>query len=258
MVNPHIKAFIRLFNDTARHHNRYDVFRDFVMMSGISINNALLKSDELEQEYMSIVGRYKKDDAIRIAQLLSEVVMGLEFATCDFLGSVFMELELGSKHLSQFFTPYSVSKCMATISCGDVIDELNDKPFITLAEPCAGAGSMVIAFADSMLELGANPQQQLWVSCVDLDPVAAMMCYLQLSLLHIPGEIITGNTLSMEFNRVMRTPAHYLGFWDSKLSRHRLGDETTKTKSNEELPMAISQSKVPATTGQLALFDVVA
>ena len=44
------------------------------------------------------------------------------------------------------------------------------------------------------------------------------MCYLQLSLLHIPAEIVIGNTLSLEVRSVMRTPAHYLGFWDSKLA----------------------------------------
>jgi len=53
---------------------------------------------------------------------------------------------------------------------------------------------------------------------LDIDQLAAEMCYLQLSLLHIPAEIVLGNTLSLEVRSVVRMPAHYLEFWDSKLA----------------------------------------
>jgi len=257
MVDNHRKAFIRLFNETACYHHRYEVFRDFVMMSGISIHNAMVFSDEREQEYMDIVGRYKKDDAIRMSHLLAEVVMGFEVSSCDFLGSVFMELELGSGHIGQFFTPYEITKLMAMMVHGNEINSLSEQSFITLSEPASGAGGMVIAFAEIMLEKGLNPQKHLWVSCIDLDPVAAMMCYLQLSLMHIPAEVITGNTLTMEFSKIMRTPAHYLGFWDSKLNQRWSKNESSETKLNEETLKVLPQSNVSMPTGQLSLFDVV-
>ncbi|CAI2039967.1 Uncharacterised protein [Serratia fonticola] len=31
-ANPHVAEFISLFNQTARYHHRYEVFRDFVQM----------------------------------------------------------------------------------------------------------------------------------------------------------------------------------------------------------------------------------
>ncbi|ATF09877.1 hypothetical protein BTN50_1398 [Candidatus Enterovibrio altilux] len=37
MTNNHIRAFTHLFNETARYHHRYEVFKDFVMMAGIAI-----------------------------------------------------------------------------------------------------------------------------------------------------------------------------------------------------------------------------
>ena len=255
MVNPHVRTFTRLFNETARYHHRYEVFRDFVMMAGISVHNAILKSEELENEYLRIVDRYTKEDAVRMSHLLGEVVMGLDVYPCDFLGSVFMELELGSNQIGQFFTPFEVSKLMAQVVHGETIDELSNKPFITLSEPACGAGGMVIAFAQTMFEKGLNPQQQLWVNCVDVDPVAAMMTYLQLSLLNIPAEVVTGNTLTMQFSRVMRTPAHYLGFWDGKLSRARSKFEVDEA---ENAPMAVSQNMVIAKEEQMSLFDVIA
>ncbi|SSK55792.1 Uncharacterised protein [Klebsiella pneumoniae] len=41
-----------------------------------------------------------------MAQLLAHVVNGLQNGFCDFLGNVFMQLELGDKYRGQFFTPY--------------------------------------------------------------------------------------------------------------------------------------------------------
>lgn len=256
MANDHTRAFTRLFNETARYHHRYEVFRDFVMMAGIAIQNAFLKSDELEQEYLGIVRRYEKDDAVRMSQLLAEVVMGLEAYPCDFLGSVFMDLELGSDRMGQFFTPFEVSKMMAMIVHGDTISALSKKPFITMQEPACGAGGMVIALAQTMYEKGFNPQKQLWASCIDVDPVAAMMAYVQLSLLHIPAEVVIGNSLSMKFTRVMRTPAHYLGFWDSKLRRHWSNDESEDTQIIEDAPTAELQPMVVTQRGQMSLFDM--
>ena len=253
------KRFVSLFNDTARYHHRYEVFRDFIMMSGISLHNAVAMSDDLESEYMQIVGRYKKEDVISMSQLLGEVVMGLD-TPCDFLGSVFMELDLGSKHLGQCFTPYSVSSLMAELVHGEAIDLFSgsDKSFITLSDPCCGAGGMGIAFADAMLKKGLNPQKQLWISCVDIDHIAAMMCYLQLSLMHIPAEVVTGNTLTLDFSRVMRTPAHHLGLWGSKINQERLTNDDPQAMSTEDdHSNHLLSDNVAMPNGQMSLFDIV-
>jgi len=260
MSNDHRQSFIRLFNDTARNHRRFDVFRDFVTIASYSLHNAVFMNQEFEDDYLSIIKHYKKDDVTKLCHLLAELTMGLEAHTCDFLGSVFMELELGSRHTGQFFTPYEVAKLMAVLTHGDSISNSADKPFITLSEPACGAGGMVIAFAEAMLESNVNPQKKLWVSCWDLDPVAAMMCYLQLSLLHIPAEVVTGNTLSLESSRIMRTPAHYLGFWDSKLKTHWKSDvkETVLAPTDEKQVIIPVASMKQAESSQLSLFDFTA
>jgi len=266
----HKKAFIQIFKETARYHHRYKVFSDFVRMAAISFENSMLRCGKLEEEYLSIVGQYEKDDVERMSKLLAEVVMGLEIP-CDFLGSIFMELELGSGHVGQFFTPYDISKLMASIQFGNAENLLKGKPFITFSEPACGSGSTIIAFVELMYEKGLNPQKQLWVSCIDIDPLVAMMAYLQLSLLHIPAEVIVGNTLTLSFTKVMRTPAHYLGFWDSKL-RNRLSDTDVDTDTDIEVEVEVEVEVeaeviddlvslgVMAITekGQLALFDVTA
>ena len=142
---------------------------------------------------------------------------------------------------------------MSMVTIGNNLEKsLSVKPFITLSEPACGAGSTVIAFAETMKEMKFNPQKQLWVNCVDIDPVAAMMCYLQLSLLHIPGEVVTGNSLTLQYSRVMRTPAHYLGNWDYKLSK-----QYTEPVQNHHEPvsMPVKQVNLKPLGEQISLFS---
>lgn len=49
--------------------------------------------------------------------------------------------------------------------------------------------------------------------------MVALMCYLQLSLWHIPGVVIVGNTIAGEAREVFYTPAHVLGGWNYRLAR---------------------------------------
>jgi hypothetical protein len=215
-VDHYRREFVKIFKETARYHHRYEVFRDFVTVSAIALENACLKSPELEEEYFAVIARYKPEDLTRFAQLHAQIVMGLEACMCDFLGSIFMELELGSDHMGQFFTPSNMSDLMAALTIGERIAELDHTPYITMDECTYGAGGMVIAAAKYMLEKGYNPQKQLLVSCTDIDPVAARMCYIQLSLLGISACVRVGNTLTQVIQRTMLTPFWYMRFVPSR------------------------------------------
>lgn len=80
-----------------------------------------------------------------------------------------------------------------------------------------GAGCMVLAFADVLQKAGWPPHRYLWVSATDIDPLAAGMAYIQLSLCGIAGEVVVGNTLANERRRILYTPGHYLGGWPVRL-----------------------------------------
>lgn len=190
------------------------------MLSGFSIQNSILKCDLIEAEYMAIIAKYNKEEALLFSNLLAELALGLASEIGDFLGEVFMTMELGSARLGQFFTPYHLAKLMAQVTIGDKVSILSNKPFFTVSEPTCGAGGMIIAVADYLLESNFNPTETMWCEARDLDPVAAMMCYVQLSLLSIPARVVTGNTLTLEENRVFYTPSHYFGHWDHKLRKY--------------------------------------
>ncbi|WP_232370026.1 N-6 DNA methylase [Xenorhabdus lircayensis] len=174
------KAFISLFKQTARHHSRYQVFRDFCNCAMAAIHNKHCFSEELEQYYLKTIKKYERADVDRIVQLFSHVVLGLAQESGDFLGSVFMQLELGNKDLQQFFTPWEVARMMAQMQLHDAAGLLQTQPFITMCDPCVGAGCMILAAADVLRELGHDPLCSLWVSVVDIDPLAAVMAYIQL------------------------------------------------------------------------------
>jgi hypothetical protein len=213
----HSKQFISLFNETARYHHRQRVFRDFITLAAASIHNGICFDEKLEQEYREAIGHYEAKDAERMAQLLSEVVLGLEIEGGDFLGSLYMQLELGEAGRGQFFTPMSVSRMMAEIQMADIDKTLANKPFITVSAPACGSAGMMLAIAEVMKEKGFNPARHLWVSCTDIDSVAAGMAYIQPSLMGIAGEVITGNALTGGRRRVMYTPVHWLENWPLRL-----------------------------------------
>ena len=219
---PNYAAFIKRFNTIAGHRHRQEVFRDFVTLSAIALHNAIRRNERLEAEYLDIVARYEPEVVKEhFPKLLGELVILLEPEPSDILGQLYMQIEISNERTGQFFTPPELSFFMAKLQVGD---ELNEKiarqGFVTVSEPACGAGGMVLAFAKSVIEQKHNPAHVMWVSCQDIDRTAALMCYIQLTLWNIPGEVIVGNTLADERREVFYTPAHWLGMWNVKLRRH--------------------------------------
>ena len=68
---------------------------------------------------------------------------------------------------------------MAKMLFSGVAAEIEQKGFITLMEPAAGAGGMVIAAASALLDEGINYQQTLHATLVDIDAAACHMAYTQ-------------------------------------------------------------------------------
>ncbi|WP_205921948.1 class I SAM-dependent methyltransferase [Rhizobium leguminosarum] len=116
---------------------------------------------------------------------------------------------------------------MAKINVGSAEDlqkHINQRGYITAQEPAVGAGATIIALAEAIKDLGINYQQHLHVTAIDVDPRAVHMAYIQFSLMHIPAQVIVGDTLRLEFREDWFTPAHIMGFWSGRLAadRHQL------------------------------------
>ena len=216
--DPH-REFVSLFKDNCHRHRPHSVFSDFCEMAALSISNAvdLSQFPPREERYLQIVKGYDADEVARFPMMLACVTEALEARMHDCLGQLFMSLEMGNHWKGQFFTPYELAGLMARMTVHDAKEQIQQRGHITVMEPAAGAGAMVIAIADAMREQGLNYQQCMHVTAIDVDPTAAHMCYVQLTLLHVPAVVVVGNSLSLEERGRWFTPAHVLGGWGRRL-----------------------------------------
>jgi hypothetical protein len=225
-----LDSLARTLNSFDRRHNIDQVFRDWVAMCAYSISNALDKTnyDMREASYMAIVKGYSKEEAATLADMMSMLIMCLEHSMeCPFQ-QIIQRLELGSashkKRLGQFMTPFNISYMMAkmTLAPHDKLrEQIDRKGFITMAEPCCGAGGMVLAFAKALEDEGINYQRQLHVMAQDIDPLCVQMTYVSTSLVGIPAVVMQGNSLSDKVpSDFWYTPFHILHGWTDRLKAH--------------------------------------
>ncbi|HHR6069586.1 TPA: N-6 DNA methylase [Providencia alcalifaciens] len=106
---------------------------------------------ELEQTYFKVIARYEKEDLNAFAKLLAICVNALDHQATDFLGELFMTLELGDGRWGQFFTPFQMSQLMAELILGDCRSHIEQKGDISVCEPTCGTGGMVVACANVLI-----------------------------------------------------------------------------------------------------------
>ena len=118
----HQKNFLKIFNGLTGKHSRWEIWEDFVTLTAIEISNSTDKVNATERTkmYQTIISKYSAKERDGMAEMLAEVVMGMEQnPDQDFLGSLYMMCELGNDHAGQFFTPYDVCRCMAECQACD-------------------------------------------------------------------------------------------------------------------------------------------
>lgn len=114
----------------------------------------------------------------------------------DFLGDLYMSLGMGNHWRGQFFTPYHLCQAMAEMSLVDADEQIRRQGWMSILDPACGAGATLIAAANTLRRAGINYQERALFVGQDIDPVVAMMCYIQLSLLGCPGYVAVGNSLT--------------------------------------------------------------
>lgn len=227
--------FLKTFKQLTLYHRPWDVWKDFIVMLACALTNPVDKEhfDERERRYLKIIKQYNKREQNLFPELAAYTIMALdENPEQDFLGSIFMELRLGNEHNGQFFTPYHVSELMADICLGDIVEQVKDKGFVTINDPCCGGGAMLIAALNKarkeLKKENLNFQNHVLIVAQDIDETVALMCYIQLSLLGVAGYIKVGNTLtepmsdSDSLKNYWFTPMYYSDVWQFRRIFHEL------------------------------------
>lgn len=196
------KEFLGIFRKFSQSHTPWNVWRDFIFLSATAISNQVDKRpgvwDKRESEYLLTIKRYSKDERFEIPTLLAYVTKSLQDNPAqDFLGRMFMTLELSNHWQGQFFTPYHLSELMAEISVGGNIEErVRRSGYISVSDPACGAGSLIIAFANVCAKHGVDYRNSVLFAGQDVDETVALMCYIQMSLLGCAGYVAVGNSLT--------------------------------------------------------------
>lgn len=196
----HEKAFIKLFDKLTYSRTGWQVWEDLMTVMACSISNAIDREEphfsDRERQYEQSIKALGGMDVP--AQIFGEVMSALEDnPNQDFLGKLYMNLNLGNHWNGQFFTPYHVCELMAKMQITEESKaQIEEKGYISIADMCIGGGAMLIAAANTFREIGINYHNHVLFVGQDVDAVVAKMAYIQLSLLGCPGYIAVGNSIT--------------------------------------------------------------
>lgn len=200
-----LKEFMKTFDGLTGRWNRYQIWQDFIWLTACAISNTVDEANRAEREemYLHQAQKYTGEELMRFSSLFAILAEAMDDRMAegdwgDFLGDLYMRLELGNDRGGQFFTPYHLCSLMAR----SIIDadlsraEIRENGFISLNEPSCGAGGTLIAAAEEMQKQGIDFQRECLFVAQDIDFTTAMMCYIQLSLLGCAGYVRVGDTLN--------------------------------------------------------------
>ena len=216
------KSNIRRLLESIDDRDFYTVIADFFEMSAISIRNAVCigKSHKVyEQRYLQIMSKYTEEHfkkfVTALGLLMDDIRKSIDTGFLqDWCGELYMESGTSNSRMGQFFTPYSVSQLTAQISLRE--DEIaaklagNSDAVFTIYEPTVGAGGLVIAAIEKLMQLHINYTHNIFVDCGDIDSRCVHMTYLVLSLLGVPAVVRKGDALMLRYTEHWFTPAYVL------------------------------------------------
>lgn len=198
--NVYQQNIVKMLNGMAGRYSRWVIWQDFITMAAVAICNSVPHPlrEAREKLYMQCAEKYTAAELETFAKMLAEITLGLEAnQQQDFLGELFMALDLGNEWRGQFFTPYSVCHLMAAMTLTEsVLEKISRHGWADVNDPACGAGALLIAFANACLNKGVNYQKQVLFVAQDVDQLAGMMCYIQLSLFGCAGYVAVQNTLT--------------------------------------------------------------
>lgn len=108
-----LKEFTKVFLGILDGDTRWQLWNDFCEAVSITISQVVY-SEEREKRFKEIMQKHRIED---FSKLFAITVSALDKnPEQDFLGTLFMQLELNSHWHGQFFTPYSLGAAMAKVN----------------------------------------------------------------------------------------------------------------------------------------------
>lgn len=215
---------MKLLQQTGVRYDLWNVFSDWLYMFAAAISNSCdpRQKEEREAQYMRLIKKYNKETQQLFPQMCAELTMALDYyqrneGFHDVLGEVFHALELHNKWKGQFFSPQSIADmCGMLVTDWDNLDQdINHYGYVSLNEPCCGAGSMIFGFLNGFYRARkkGNHSREVLVYGGDLDERCVCMTYIQCSLYGIPAVIEQRNAITQECRAKWYTPLYIWHGW---------------------------------------------
>lgn len=153
-----------------------------------------------EEEYLAVAASYTRDQLSDLSRAMALLVQEMEAKPfTDLLGEYYQGIAAHSSKQARgdFFTPPAISQLIARMTVDVEAVKAKGNP-ITVNEPACGSGGMVLALAQLF---APDAVDLLRVTAQDINPVAADMAYINLTLWGIPARIILGDTIRMTVTR---------------------------------------------------------
>lgn len=194
------KKFYHEYQTLLERRSSWEVWSDWVEAVAIIIEAPFEFRNKVREErferLQNILKRYTESEQKTFDRMFEILVDALEEnPEQDFLGNMFETLNLTDHWKAQFFTPYDIADLMARLIGGSTEQILRNETWTDILDPCSGAGVLLIALRNYMMRSGIGYDRVLYVG-QDVDKTAALMGYIQISLLGCAGYIIVGNSLS--------------------------------------------------------------
>lgn len=232
------KDFLELLRSLCSSKEAWQVWSDCMRIFAISIANSLDSSEtakKREEEYRRIMSGYKAAEQEVFPKLLALIVSALERnPDQDFLGELFQALSLNDHWKGQFFTPYGMARLLAETTQGNCADQLREREYLSVCDPACGAGVTLIVVRNHLMREGLDWSTKALFAAQDIDRTAALMCFIQLSLLGCAGYVVVGNSIThpmvgdpilpieTEGQEYWFTPAFYLPVWRERATLRRM------------------------------------
>ena len=241
----YIKEFKKIFEEMCYHKglSRKSAWSDLMLMFSCDISNLTEIRENVKKERIKTFKRCADglggiEKPLKLLEIVARALT--ENPAQDFLGELYMNIGMGERGWGQFFTPYNVSYMMAMMNLDDVDAHIKENSYTSIADPCVGAGAMLVAAAQVIRDKGYDPAVNALMFGQDLDQTAINMAYVQLSLTGCAAVLVEGNSLTDPYTgnplfidedkHVWYTPALYLKEWNG-----RRIEEIKKYKKKEEV-----------------------
>lgn len=242
------KEFSKLIDNMAYRHGRQAIFSDFLDLAicsfhSTNLRSRLMEKDEAnEKKYLSIIGKYGRNDQLIFPQMLACLVNHTadnEYE--DIFGDWFME-NISNGHNGQFFTPQCVCDLMASINLPE------GESGKTVCDPCCGSGRLLLSVAK------IAPNNYFYAA--DNYHDCAKMTAINMFLNGLRGEVAHMDTLSLSWYGAYQINSQGIGiiplpkensiFWHDAENRNRQYEEIKQKEIEEAL--------FKKTKGQISMF----